>query len=123
VGEERRWMAYSLGVRGLKIRGKLSAVVTLAALVSVLGGCGGGGGKAADGPLSSGLSIHDPIPRGGICAPGGRAWAFGFQLFTNYGKTTVVPGRREFGKDDLGLLDRMVSVVLAGLLTAPVASG
>lgn len=86
-------MAYSLAMCALNIRG---AVVILATLVSVLGGCGGcggGGGKAADGPLSSGLSIHGPIPRGSVCAPAGQAWAFGLQSFTNYGKTTLVLDR------------------------------
>jgi hypothetical protein len=81
-------------MRAPKTLGKTLAVVTLAALVSVLGGCSGGdGGKAADGPLSSGLSIHGPIPRGSVCAPGGQTWAFGFQSFTNYGKTTLVVDR------------------------------
>jgi hypothetical protein len=85
---------YSLGMRGLKIRGKLLAVAAMAVLVPVLGACTHGrAGPAGDGPLSSGLSIHGPIPGGGICAPGGRAWAFGFQSFTNYGKTTVVLDR------------------------------
>lgn len=80
-------------MRALKTVAKTSTVVTLAAMASVLGGCSGGGGKAADGPLSSGLSIHGPIPQGSVCAPGGRTWAFGFQSFTNYGKTALVVDR------------------------------
>lgn len=66
----------------------LSALV----LASALGGCSSHG-RSADGPLSSGLGIHDPVPRGSVCAPGGRPWAFGLQSFTNYGKATVVLDR------------------------------
>jgi hypothetical protein len=87
-------MTYSLGMRTLKIRVNPLAVVALAGLVSALGGCTHGhGGSASDGPLSSGNGIHDPIPRGSICAPGGHAWAFGLQQFTNYGHTIVVLDR------------------------------
>ncbi len=70
----------------------LAMVALSAALVIVLGGCGAGG-PAADGPLSSGNGIHDPIPRGSNCVPGGRSWAFGFQQFTDYGHTTVILDR------------------------------
>jgi hypothetical protein len=81
-------------MRGQKIRGKLLAVAAMAVLLSVLGGCAHRhGGPASDGPLSSGNGIHDPIPRGSICAPGGHTWAFGMQTFTNYGETTVVLDR------------------------------
>jgi len=87
-------MAYSLGMRTRKIRVKPVAVVALAVLASALGGCTHGhGGPASDGPLSSGNGIHDPIPRGSFCAPGGHLWAFGFQQFTNYGHTAVVLDR------------------------------
>lgn len=93
-------MAYSLRMRPPKSCGKPLTVVALVALVTALGGCGGSGvggpaadAPAADGPLSSGLGIHDPIPRGSVCAPGGQQWAFGLQGFTNYGKTTVVLDR------------------------------
>ncbi len=76
------------------MRGKPLAVVALAALVTALGGCrSGGGGPATDGPLSSGLGIHDPSPPGSICAPGGQQWAFGLDQFTNYGHTAVVLDR------------------------------
>jgi hypothetical protein len=68
-------------------------VLTLV-LMSALGGCGGTGGTiSADGPLSSGSGIHDPSPTGSVCAPGGRAWTFADQTFTNYGKVTVVLSR------------------------------
>jgi hypothetical protein len=60
----------------------------------MLGGChGGGDGPSADGPLSSGNSIHGPIPTGSICAPGGRPQTFADQQFTNYGHITVVLDR------------------------------
>ena len=68
--------------------GPLTAVAV--ALAFTLGGCGSSSGPAADGPLSSGNGIHDPIPRGSVCAPGGHPWAFAMQQFTNYGHTTVV---------------------------------
>jgi hypothetical protein len=88
-------MTYSLGMRILERRVKplpLATAALASALAIVLGGCGGGG-KVADGPLSSGLSIHGAIPRGSVCAPGGRTWAFGLQSFTDYGKTTVALDR------------------------------
>jgi hypothetical protein len=74
----------------------LAACVLAAALVIATGGCGGHGGRdgtAGDGPLSSGLGIHDPSPPGSFCAPGGGPRAFGFDQFTNYGHTTVVLDR------------------------------
>jgi|SRR5580658_335301 hypothetical protein len=71
----------------------VAAAVVAVALASALGGCGGAGGPATDGPLSSGNGANDPIPRGAICAPGGRPQAFGDQQFTNYGDTTVVLDR------------------------------
>ena len=70
----------------------LPLALVVLALASAVGGCGGGG-PATDGPLSSGNGIHDPVPRGSICAPGGQPWAFGLQQFTNYGNTTVVLDR------------------------------
>lgn len=89
-------MAYSLGMRPLLLRGMPLTVVALVALAITLGGCGGGGGSGgptADGPLSSGLGIHDPSPPSTICAPGGRPWAFGLESFTNYGHTAVIVDR------------------------------
>src|SRR5260370_2142987 len=86
-------MAYSLGMRGLKIRGKLLAVVALAALVTGLGGGDGGGDAASDGRLSSGSRMDGGIPHGENCVPGGHAQTFGDQLFTNYGQVTVVVDR------------------------------
>lgn len=87
---------YSLGMGALNMSVKpfpLSLVVVLAAaLVSGVGGCGGGG-PAADGPLSSGSSMHGLIPRGSICVPGGRPQTFGDQQFTNFGNATVVLDR------------------------------
>lgn len=77
----------------IKTRGKLIATsAAVAALVSILGGCGDSG-PASDGPLSSSTSMHGPIPRGSNCVPGGRPQAFGFQQFTNYGHTTVTLDR------------------------------
>ncbi len=67
--------------------GTLPLAVSVLALVSVLGGCSSG--PAPNGPLSSGGSIHGPIPRGSQCVPGGRSQTFGFDQFTNYGHTTV----------------------------------
>ena len=85
--------AYSLGMRLLKMRvGPLAVLAVAAVLVFALGGCGGGG-PAADGPLSSGDSAHGPIPSGSICVPGGRPQTFGDQQFTNYGHITVVVDR------------------------------
>lgn len=70
------------------------AVVAVAALASALGGCTSGrGGPVTGGPLSSGTSMYGPIPRGSICTPGGRRQTFGFELFTNYGNTTVILDR------------------------------
>jgi hypothetical protein len=63
------------------------------ALASALGACSSGHAVSAVGPLSSGNGIHDPIPRGSNCLPGGRAQAFGFQQFTNYGHSTVTVDR------------------------------
>jgi hypothetical protein len=80
--------AVKMGVRPLPL-----ALLGLAALASALGGCGGGGGPATDGPLSSGTSMHGPVPRGSICTPGGGPVTFGDQQFTNYGHTTVVLDR------------------------------
>ncbi|HET9896238.1 MAG TPA: hypothetical protein VFQ44_15020 [Streptosporangiaceae bacterium] len=62
-----------------------SAVVVAAA---VLAGCGARG-PATNGPLR----IHDQISLGSQCVPGGRAQAFGFDQFTNFGQTTVVLDR------------------------------
>ena len=57
-------------------------------------GCSDSGGSlSADGPLSSGNGIHDRIPTGSICAPGGRAQTFGDQQYTNYGNQPVVLNR------------------------------
>jgi len=68
----------------------LTLAVLTAALAVVIGGCTGGHvAPVTDGPLSSGNGIHDPVPRGENCVPGGRSWAFGLQQFTNYGQTTV----------------------------------
>ncbi len=66
---------------------------SFAALVSVLAGCSGGGSPAADGPLSSGSSIHGLIPKGSVCTPAGGPQTSGLQVFTNYGTTTVILDR------------------------------
>jgi hypothetical protein len=87
-------MPYHLAMRALESLWKTLAVAALAvALVSALGGCSSGIGPDADGPLSSGTSMHGPIPRGSICTPGGQRQTFGFELFTNYGNTTVILDR------------------------------
>ncbi len=66
----------------------LPSAVVAVALMSALGGCSNSG-PATDGPLS----LHDSIPLGSNCAPGGHSWAFGFQQFANSGHTTVVLDR------------------------------
>ncbi|HVB41747.1 MAG TPA: hypothetical protein VNF47_03435 [Streptosporangiaceae bacterium] len=66
----------------------LAVAVLAVALGSALGGCGGVGGPAADGPLSSG--VDGRIPRGENCVPGGHVQAFGDQQFTNHGHDAVV---------------------------------
>jgi hypothetical protein len=66
----------------------LPSVAVAMAMASALGGCSGGG-PAADGPLN----INDSIPLGSNCGPGGHAWAFGFDQFTNHGRATVVLDR------------------------------
>jgi hypothetical protein len=71
----------------------LMAVGMAAALVSALAGCHSGRSPAADGPLSSGNGIHDPIPRGSVCTPDGGPQTNGLQVFTNYGSTIVVLDR------------------------------
>lgn len=88
-------MAYSLGMRALRIRRvrQLAVLGVVAALVSALCGCGGHSGPVADGPLSSANGIHDPVPRGSQCVPGGHSWAFGLTQFTNYGDVTVILDR------------------------------
>lgn len=70
-----------------------AVAVAAALLVCALGGCSRNAGSATDGPLSSGNGVHDPIPRGSICVPGGRPQTFGDQQFTNYGHATVVLDR------------------------------
>ncbi len=77
----------------MRVRPLPLAVLALV-LASVLSGCGGhSDSPSADGPVSSGLSMHGPIPNGANCVPGGRPQAFGFDQFTNYGKITVVLDR------------------------------
>jgi hypothetical protein len=72
----------------------LVLLAAVAVLMFALSGCSGtSGASSADGPLSSGNGIHDRIPTGSICAPGGRPQTFGAQQFTNYGNTTVVLNR------------------------------
>lgn len=72
------------------IRRRPSPLAVMAVAVAVaLSGCGSRGGPAADGPLSSGTSMHGPIPRGSECVPGGRPQAFGITLITNYGHVAV----------------------------------
>jgi hypothetical protein len=71
-------------------------VVVAVTVASALVGCGGSGttGPATNGPLNSGTSIHSrPHPGFGTCVPGGRAYGFGTDQFTNYGHTTVVLDR------------------------------
>jgi hypothetical protein len=66
-----------------------------AALASVLGGCSGGAGSpVAGGPLSS-RGANGVVPRGSYCGPArvGQPIAFGEEVFTNYGHTTVVLDR------------------------------
>jgi hypothetical protein len=64
----------------------------VAVAVAALAGCSSGyAGPATDGPLKSGTLIN--VPLGAICAPGGRTWAFGWDQFTNHGRTTVVLDR------------------------------
>jgi hypothetical protein len=76
----------ALAIRGVWL---LPAAIMAVAVVA-LGGCGAGpGGPTPDGPLS----LHDSIPVGASCAPGGHSWAFGLQQFTNSGGTTVVLDR------------------------------
>lgn len=71
----------------------LPLAVVLTTLASVLAGCSGKGGPADDGPLSSGNSIHGPIPRGSVCTPTGGPQTSALQSFTNYGSTTVILDR------------------------------
>ena len=71
----------------------LAVLAVATALVSSLAACQGGSGPASDGPLSSGSGIHAPIPKGSICTPDSGPQTSGFQVFTNYGKTTVVLDR------------------------------
>jgi hypothetical protein len=75
------------------MRARPLQLIAVAAALIALSACSRSNSPAADGPLSSGNGIHDPIPRGSECAPGGRPVAFGLQQFTNYGKTAVVLDR------------------------------
>ena len=76
----------------MRVRSLPLAVVAVT-VVLALAACGGHG-PAMDGPLNSGLSIHSRPTRGfGTCVPGGRAYAFGFDHFTNYGHIPVVLDR------------------------------
>jgi hypothetical protein len=68
----------------------LTATVALACCLT---GCGGSSGPVANGPLSSGNSRYGPIPRGSVCAPGGRPQTFSNITFTNYGRTVVILDR------------------------------
>ncbi len=67
----------------------LAALALAMALAFGLSGCGGNGGPATNGPLS----LHDSVPLGSNCVPGGHSWAFGFQQFTNFSHVTVVLDR------------------------------
>jgi hypothetical protein len=85
--------AERMGTRRAKLR-PLTAAALASMLMVVLVGCSDSGGSlSADGPLSSGNGIHDRIPTGSICAPGGRAQTFGDQQYTNYGNQPVVLNR------------------------------
>jgi hypothetical protein len=79
-------LAGTVGVR----LSRLVMLVVAAALASAVSGCSSGSDA---GPLSSGNGVHDPIPSGSICVPGGRPQTFGDQQFTNYGHITVVLDR------------------------------
>lgn len=97
VGRPQK-MAYYLG---MPLPGKRAVwlpliVIGLSALLtSIICGCGGGSHVSrVVGPLSSGNGIHASPTRGfGICAPGGRPSAFGFDLFTNYGHSMIILSR------------------------------
>ena len=83
--------------KGIRLALPLAALAALlacgAAACGGSGGGGGGGGPAADGPLSSG-NENGPVPKGEICAPGDEGpIAFGDQVYTNYGHTTVTLDR------------------------------
>jgi hypothetical protein len=70
----------------------LTLAIVSATLLAGLAGCGRDH-VSSDGPLSSASSRHGLIPNGAICAPGGHPETFGDQIFTNFGKTTVVLDR------------------------------
>jgi hypothetical protein len=68
----------------------LTAAV-LTAVAIALGGCGGQGGPALDGPLGSGSNPE----HGSVCVPGrvGVPQTFGLSQFTNHGHLPVVLDR------------------------------
>ncbi len=70
----------------------LTLAIVSATLLAGLAGCGRDH-VSSDGPLSSASSRHGLIPNGAICAPGDHPETFGEQIFTNFGKTTVVLDR------------------------------
>ena|ERR1700722_18929054 len=77
--------------RAARVRWRTLAIVR-ATLLAGLAGCASDH-VSSDGPLSSASSRHGLIPNGAICAPGGHPETFGDQIFTNFGKSTVVLDR------------------------------
>lgn len=84
----------------MRIRVREGKLVPLAAatlamtLLSVLGGCSGGGKSqipASNGPLSSAVDGH--LGRGFNCVRGGERQTFGDQTFTNHGRISVILDR------------------------------
>jgi hypothetical protein len=89
---------YASGVPAQSTRVKPLSLAALGLAVAValaLGGCSsGGGGPAADGPLSGG-PYGSAIGQGDVCAPArvGQPWTFGIDEFTNQGHDTVTLDR------------------------------
>lgn len=91
MGGRTQSMPYYLAMRAVNSRWKTLTVVALVALASGVSGCSSSGGRATDGPLSSG--VNGRIPRGSNCVPPGRDQTFGDQQFTNHGSVTIVLDR------------------------------
>lgn len=73
---------------------QLAALALATVLVPTLAGCASSSGPATDGPLSS-RGANGVVPRGSYCGPArvGQPIAFGDEVFTNYGHSTVVLDR------------------------------